>query len=340
MNEFIEKLIRREDLSQDEAIRLMGAIMSGDLSEAQIAAVLIALRAKGETVSEIAGFVSTMREKAVSIRPSRDGLVDTCGTGGDGAHTFNISTATAIVAAGAGVGVAKHGNRAVSSKCGSADVLEAMGVTLDVSPEAVAEIIDRVGIGFMFAPQHHPAMKHVAPVRRELGIRTVFNLLGPLTNPAGVKRQLVGVFDPTLTETVAAVLQSLGSEKVYAVHGADGTDEVSITGETKVSALDGGELRTFTFTPESVGLPRAAAAELAGGDAAANARSIEEILEGAPGGRRDAVVVNAAFVIDVAGAAGTIEEGVHLARRSIDTGAATNVLESLRATSAELARRE
>lgn len=337
MKRYIEKLICREDLTQVEAMSLMDSIMCGDVSEAQIAAILIGLRAKGETVPEIAGFVAAMRARAVGVRPRRNGLVDTCGTGGDGAHTFNISTATALVAAGAGVGVAKHGNRAVSSRCGSADVLEALGVALTVSPEVVAEVIDRVGIGFMFAPHHHPAMKHVAPVRRELGIRTVFNLLGPMTNPAGVKRQLVGVFDPALTDIVAAVLQTLGSERVYVVHGADGTDEVSITGETKVSALENGAVRTFTFTPESVGIERAAVADLEGGDAHANARAITDLLEGAPGPKRDAVLVNAAFVIDVAGKADSIEEGLERARQSIDGGGAREVLESLRRVSAELA---
>jgi anthranilate phosphoribosyltransferase len=340
MKAAIEKLLRREDLSQDEATTLMGSVMSGELSQVQIAAILTGLRAKGETVEEIAGFVSAMRDHAVTIRPQRNTLVDTCGTGGDGSHTFNISTATALVAAGAGAAVAKHGNRAVSSRCGSADVLEALGVSIDVAPGSVAELIDTVGFGFMFAPHHHPAMKHVAPVRRELGIRTVFNLLGPMTNPAGVKRQLVGVFDSSLTEVVAEVLRSLGSERVYVVHGADGSDEVSIGGETTVSFLDeAGGIRTFQFNPESVGIERADTAELAGGDAAHNAGIVETILGGAPGPRRDAVVLNAAFVIDAAGIASTIEEGVAVARESIDSGAALRVLNELRRTSALLARK-
>jgi len=334
--ELIEKLIRREDLSQGEAMGLMDSIMTGELSDAQIAGVLIGLRAKGETVAEIAGFVSTMREKAIRVEPKRDGLVDTCGTGGDGAGTFNVSTATALVAAGAGVCVAKHGNRAVSSRCGSADVLEALGVPL-LAPERVAESIDRVGIGFMFAPHHHPATRHVAAVRRELGIRTVFNLLGPMTNPAGVRRQLVGVFSPDLTETVARVLCELGSEKVYVVHGSDGSDEVTITGETRVSALDDGRVRTFTFQPESVGLRRATNGALAGGSAAENARAIRDVLEGVPGPKRDAVVLNAAFVIDAAGLAGTLQEGAEMAAESIDSGRAKDVLHSLRRVSAELA---
>lgn len=334
--ELIEKLIRREDLSQGEAMGLMDSIMTGALSDAQIAGVLIGLRAKGETVAEIAGFVSKMREKAIRVEPKRDGLVDTCGTGGDGAGTFNVSTATALVAAGAGVCVAKHGNRAVSSRCGSADVLEALGVPL-LAPERVAESIDRVGIGFMFAPHHHPATRHVAAVRRELGIRTVFNLLGPMTNPAGVRRQLVGVFDPDLTETVARVLHELGSEKVYVVHGSDGSDEVTIAGETRVSALDGGRVRTFTFQPESVGLRRATNGALAGGSAAENARAIRDVLEGVPGPKRDAVVLNSAFVIDAAGLAGTLQEGAEMAAESIDSGRARDVLHSLRSVSAELA---
>ena len=332
----LERLLRREDLAYDDARALMQVIVSGELSEAQIAAVLIALRAKGETVDEIAGFVSVLRDKAIRVTPARDGLVDTCGTGGDGTHTFNISTAAAIVAAGAGVGIAKHGNRALSSKCGSSDVLDALGVRT-VAPERVAEVIDRIGIGFMFAPAHHPALKHAAGVRRDLGVRTVFNLLGPMANPAFVKRQLVGVFAPALTETVARVLASLGSEKVYVVHGSDGSDEVTIAGETRVTVLDEGRIETFTFAPESVGIERANARALTGGTPDENAQTIVAILDGARGTKRDAVVLNAGFVIAVAGRANTIGDGVALAAASIDDGSAKDVLERLRATTRELA---
>jgi anthranilate phosphoribosyltransferase len=334
--DLIEKLVRGKDLTRSEASGLMDSIMSGHLSDARIAAVLVALRAKNETVDEIAGFVAAMRERAVRVRPSRNGLVDTCGTGGDGAHTFNVSTAAALVAAGAGVNIAKHGNRAVSSRCGSADVLEALGIPI-VAPERVAEVIDRVGIGFMFAPHHHPATKHVAGVRRELGIRTVFNILGPMTNPAGVRRQLVGVFDPALTETVACVLHELGSEKVYVVHGLDGTDEVSLCAETRVSALDRGSVRTFTFSPEAVGMKRATNGAVKGGSPAENARTIRDILDGVAGPRRDAVVLNAAFVIDAAGHSDSIEHGARLAEHSIDSGRARAVLDALCAAASELA---
>lgn len=336
MKATIEKLLRREHLSRDEATALMSAIVSGDVSEAQIAAVLIALRAKGETVDEIAGFVSVLRDKAIRVTPARDALVDTCGTGGDGTHTFNISTAAAIVAAGAGVGIAKHGNRALSSKCGSSDVLEALGVR-SVAPERVADVIDRTGIGFMFAPAHHPALKHAAGVRRDLGVRTVFNLLGPMANPAFVKRQLVGVFDPALTETVAHVLASLGSEKVYVVHGSDGSDEVTVAGETRVSVLEDGRVETFTFVPESVGIERANAHALIGSTPEENAKTIIAILDGARGAKRDAVVLNAGFVIAVSGVAGTIADGVAMAAASIDEGRAKDTLERLRATTREFA---
>jgi anthranilate phosphoribosyltransferase len=336
MRAVLEKLLRREDLPHDEARALMEAIVSGGVSETQIAAVLIALRAKGETVDEIAGFVAVLRDKAIRVTPTRNGLVDTCGTGGDGTHTFNISTAAAIVAAGAGVTVAKHGNRALSSKCGSSDVLEALGVRM-VAPERVADVIDRTGIGFMFAPAHHPALKHAAGVRRDLGVRTVFNLLGPMANPAFVKRQLVGVFDPALTETVAHVLGTLGAEKVYVVHGSDGSDEVTVAGDTRVSVLDDGRVTTFSFAPESVGIERANARALTGGTPDENAQTIVAILEGARGARRDAVVLNAGFVIAVAGHADSVADGVKIAAASIDEGRARDVLERLRAVTNELA---
>jgi anthranilate phosphoribosyltransferase len=335
IRETIEKLLRHEDLSRDEAARLMDAIVSGRLTDTQIAGVAIALRAKGETVDEIAGFVTTLRERALRVTPTCNTLVDTCGTGGDGTHTFNISTAAAFVAAGAGVHIAKHGNRALSSRCGSTDVLEALGIQ-SVPPERVAEVIDRAGIGFMFAPAHHPALRHAANARRELGVRTVFNLLGPMANPAFVKRQLVGVFDPAHTETVARVLASLGSEHVYVVHGSDGSDEVTIAGETRVTTLRDGWITTATFTPESVGLARANPKTLTGGTPEENAATILAILHGAVGARRDAVVLNAAFVICAGGRAQTIEEGVQAAADSIDSGRARAVIDTLRAVTAGL----
>jgi anthranilate phosphoribosyltransferase len=325
----LENLLKRRNLTREEASVLMDAIVSGELSDAQIAAVIVALRAKGETVEEIAGFVSSLRDKVIRVTAARDGLVDTCGTGGDGTHTFNISTAAALVAAGAGVGIAKHGNRALSSQCGSADVLDALGIE-NVAPDRVSDVIDRAGIGFMFAPAHHPALKHAAAARKALGVRTVFNLLGPLANPAFVRRQLVGVFDPNLTETVARVLHSLGSERVFVVHGSDGSDEVTVAGETRVTSLHDGVINTFTFVPESVGISRAKTEELRGGSPAENAASISSILDGNKGPRRDAVVLNAGFVIAVAGRAESIQDGVIMAAESIDNGRARAVLDNLR----------
>jgi len=335
IRETLESLLKRRDLSRDEAAALMEAIVSGEMSDAQIAAVAVLLRAKGETIDEIAGFVSVLRERTVRVTPSRDGLVDTCGTGGDGTQTFNISTAAALVAAGAGVGIAKHGNRALSSQCGSADVLEALGIQ-PLAPERVGECIERAGIGFMFAPAHHPGLKHAGPARRALGVRTVFNLLGPLVNPAFVRRQLIGVFDPDLTETVAGVLRELGSERVFVVHGCDGSDEVTIAGETRVTSLHDGCIDTFTFTPEAVGISRADAGALRGGTPSENAASITAILEGARGPRRDAVVLNAAFAIAVAGRSESIQDGVALATQSIDSGHARAVLDNLRTITARL----
>ncbi|MCK4546831.1 MAG: anthranilate phosphoribosyltransferase [Candidatus Eisenbacteria sp.] len=335
---FLEKLIGNEDLSVGEARDLMSAIMAGGLKEAQTAAILTALRMKGETVDEIAAFAAVMREHAVRIFPKRRGLVDTCGTGGDARRTFNISTATALVAAAMGIPVAKHGNRAVSSRCGSADVLEALGVNIRLCPESVAELIDRVGIGFMFAPQHHPAMKHAAPVRKKMGVRTVFNVLGPLTNPAGVRLQLIGVFRKELTEVLCRVLGVMGSERAFVVHGLDGVDEVSISAETQISALQGGAIRTFRFAPEDVGIRRAAISEIEGGSPDENAAHIRRILGGAEGPRTDAVLLNAAFVGVLAGRASSVDEGVCIAREAIESGKAVDLLDRLRKTSHSLAK--
>ncbi len=333
----IEALINGQDLSFDEAVALMESIMDGALSETRIAAILTALRMKGETVDEIAGFASAMRRKAVRITPARTGMIDTCGTGGDARHTFNVSTAAALVTAALGIPVAKHGNRAVSSKCGSADVLEALGVNIALQPEQVAALIDRVGIGFLFAPSLHPAMKHAAPVRKELGVRTVFNILGPLTNPAGVERQLTGVFHPDLTERLCKVLRTLGSEKVFIVHGFDGTDEVSISSETRVSALENGRVRTFTFAPEEAGLERAPIEAISGASPEENAGHINDIVDGKGGPRCDAVLLNAGFAAALADRAPDPVEGVALAREAIDSGAAKKLLQSLREVSHELA---
>ncbi len=334
----LNRLLQRDDLDAEEATALMTRIMGGEVSPTRTAAILTALRMKGETVDEIAGFAAAMREAALRITPRARGAVDTCGTGGDGSGTFNISTATALVVAAMGIPVAKHGNRAVSSKCGSADVLEALGVNLDISPEQVSQLVDEVGIGFLFAPHHHPAMRHVMPVRQELGVRTVFNVLGPLTNPAGVKRQLLGVFAPELTGVMCQVLQRLGAERAFVVHGHDGTDEVSITGKTLVAELADGRRREYRFTPEQAGLPRAEPGSLAGGSVEENARRIESILAGAEGPCTDAVLLNAGFVAVLADRADEPAGGVELARETIRSGAGRRLLDALREQSQRLAK--
>lgn len=326
----LNRLVAREDLTRDEAHALMGAIMAGEIEHIRSAAILTALRMKGETVEEISGFVTALRDKAIRVTPKSNGTVDTCGTGGDAQHTFNISTATAFVAAGMGIPVAKHGNRAVSSKCGSSDVLDALGIRSDLSPQAIADLVDRAGIGFMFAPAHHPAMKNVVPVRQQMGIRTVFNLLGPMANPAFVKRQLVGVFDPSLTEVVANTLRALGSEKVFVVHGMEGTDEVSIGGETRVTKLENDSVETVTMTPEDVGIERRDISELGGGNASENAKHIMDVLSGQAGAKHDAVVLNAAYVAVVADKATDLKAGADLARHAIESGAALDRLHALR----------
>lgn len=327
--EVLERIIEGRDLNSGEARSLMLSIMGGELEESRLAAVLTALRMKGETIDEIAGFAAAMREKAVPVTPRSSGLVDTCGTGGDGRHTFNVSTAAALLAAAMGIPVAKHGNRAVSSKCGSADVLEALGVKIDLPPGQVAELIDRVGIGFLFAPNLHPAMKHAMPVRRQLGIRTVFNILGPLTNPAGVKRQLTGVFRADLTETFCRVLLALGTERAFVVHGMDGTDEVSLSGETRVSSLENGIVKTFVFTPEEAGLERADIARIEGALPEENAAQIRSVLSGADGARTDAALLNAGFVATLAGHVPDPAAGVAAARETIRSGRAAELLKSL-----------
>jgi anthranilate phosphoribosyltransferase len=325
----IGRLVDREDLSETEAAEIMGTIMEGNASQAQIGAFLTALRLKGETPVEIAAFAGVMRRYAVTVKPVTGKiLVDTCGTGGDGSRTFNISTTAAFVAAGAGVPVVKHGNRSVSSRCGSADVLAALGVNLSVDPLAQARIVEQAGIAFLFAPQHHPAMRHVMTARQEIGCRTVFNILGPLTNPGGAEAQVLGVYDESLTRTLAEVLRILGLSRAMVVHGS-GLDEITTTGETAVSELYRGAIRNYTINPAAYGTAPAGLADLAGGDADANARIVRDILGGEHGAGRDIVLLNAGAAIYVGGAAGDLREGVELARRSIDSGSARARLDAL-----------
>jgi anthranilate phosphoribosyltransferase len=331
----IARLLDRHDLARDEARAVMDEIMRGEATPAQIGGFLVALRAKGETVAEIAGCAEAMRDHVVAVRPTRTDLVDTAGTGGDGARTLNISTAAGIVAAAAGAAVAKHGNRAVSSASGSADVIEALGFNLELSPERIARSIDLHGFGFMFAPMHHPAMKHAAPVRRELGTRTVFNLLGPLTNPAGVRAQVVGVFSPELARTVADVLAALGTSRAFVVHGAGGVDELSPAGPNLVFEVVGETVSESSLDPADLGIERCDAAELRGSDPASNADAIRRVLGGEEGGRRDAILLNAAAAVVAAGIATDLPEGLELARDAVASGAAAERLEQAAAFSRE-----
>jgi len=327
----IAKAMDGQDLTEIEAEGAMTQIMHGEATPAQIGAFLTALRMKGESVSEIAGCARAMRRSAVPVRPQRkDRLVDTCGTGGDGAGTFNISTTAAFVVAGAGQPVAKHGNRSISSRCGSADVLEALGVNLDLTPDQVAASVDEVGLGFLFAPKLHPAMKHAIGPRRELGVRTIFNVLGPLTNPASASAQVVGVYDPDLTETLARVLGTLGSEAAFVVHGSGGLDELTTTGPNRVSVLHDERVETRTFDPADLDFPRARPPDLRGGDARENAAITREILSGRlNGARRDVVVLNAAAALVAGGEARSLPEGIRLAKHSLDSGSAQRVLDHL-----------
>jgi anthranilate phosphoribosyltransferase len=333
----IAELMDGRDLTQEGARDVMRSIMDGEATPGQIGAFLVALRIKGETADEIAGCAEAMREHVLIVRPARTDLVDTAGTGGDGARTFNISTAAALVAAAAGAGVAKHGNRAVSSSSGSADVLEALGFNLELPPETIARSIDELGFGFLFAPTHHPAMRHAAPVRRELATRTVFNVLGPLTNPAGARAQVVGVYAPELVPTIADVLARLGAERAFVVHGAAGVDELSPAGPNLVCEVADGGVRRREIDPLDLGIDRCAPEELGGGDPADNAETIRRIFSGAEGGKRDAVLLNAAGAIAAGGLARDLGEGVGLAREAIDSGAAGERLEALIAFSQEAA---
>jgi len=331
----IAELMDGRDLSQESARDVMRTIMAGEATPGQIGAFLVALRIKGETADEIAGCAEAMREHVLVVRPARTDLVDTAGTGGDGAGTFNISTAAALVAAAAGAGVAKHGNRAVSSSSGSADVLEALGFNLELPPETIARSIDELGFGFLFAPTHHPAMRHAAPVRRELATRTVFNVLGPLTNPAGARAQVVGVYAPELVPTIAEVLARLGAERAFVVHGAAGVDELSPAGPNLVCEVADGQVRRREIDPLDLGIERCAPADLGGGDPADNAETIRRIFSGADGGKRDAVLLNAAGAIAAGGLASDLAEGVGFAREAVDSGAAGERLEALIAFSRE-----
>ena len=346
ITEAVRALTERRDLSRIEAAGAMEAIMSGAATDVQIAAFLTALRMKGETVEELIGFGQVMRQKVVKVKTRADGvvsatgtdrevLIDTAGTGGDASGTFNVSTATAFVVAGAGLKVAKHGNRSLSSLCGSADVVEALGIVIELSPVKIARCVEEVGIGFLYAPLLHTAMKHVMTARREMGIRTVFNMLGPLTNPARANAQVIGVYAEALTEPLARVLAELGTLRAFVVHGADGLDEISNTGPSRVSEVHEGVVRTSTVRPEDFGLPRASIEDLRGGDRAENARIIREILGGEGSPRRDIVLMNAAAALVVGGAAQDLKDGVAMAARSIDSGAALKRLDDL----IELSRR-
>jgi anthranilate phosphoribosyltransferase len=332
----ISKLLDGSQLARAEARAVMDEIMRGEATPAQIGGFLIALRAKGETPDEITGCAEAMRDHVLAVRPSRDDLVDTAGTGGDGAHTINISTAAALVAAAAGAAVAKHGNRAVSSACGSADVLEALGFTLELEPQRIAKSIDELGFGFLFAPSHHPAMRHAAAVRKELATRTVFNVLGPLTNPAGARAQVVGVYSPELVRTIAEVLRRLGARRAYVVHGGGGIDELSPVGPNLVAEVVNGRVVERRLDPEAeLGIPRCSIDELRGGSPAENAQAIREVFAGKNGGRRDAILLNAAGAIAASGHAADLREGLEVARRTIDSGAAGERLELLIAFSRE-----
>jgi len=325
----LSQLLDGHDLSREEARGVMGVVMAGEATPAQIAGFLVALRAKGETADEIAGCAEAMREHVLAVHPTRHDLVDTAGTGGDGARTFNISTAAALVAAAAGAGVAKHGNRAVSSASGSADVLEALGFQLELPPERIARSIDELGFGFLFAPSHHPAMRHAAPVRRELAARTVFNVLGPLTNPAGARSQVVGVYSEGLVRTIADVLASLGARRAFVVHGAHGIDELSPAGPNLVCEVVEGRVVERTIDPVELGVPRCDQAELAGGSPQQNAETIRDVFAGANGGRRSAILLNAAGAVAAGGLASDLREGLELAREALDSGAAGERLEQL-----------
>src|SRR4051794_32580926 len=335
LTQAIDRLASGEDLSGEEAAAVLAEIMEGNATEVQTAAVLIALRTKGETVEEIAGLATTMRRFATPVDAGRDDLIDTAGTGG-GPQTFNVSTTAALIAAGAGCAVAKHGNRSATSLSGSADVLEALGVRIDLRPEAVAQCIREAGFGFMFAPAHHGATRHVIPVRKELAVRTIFNFLGPLTNPAGAARQVIGVSDARFLPTIAGAVAELGAVKALVVTSEDGLDELSVSGATHVFEVDRGEVRDTTITPADVGLPQSSFEDVRGGLPAANADTVRRVFAGEPGLRRDLAALNAGAAIYVAGRAETLEHGVREAEAALDDGRAARALETLVALTQEL----
>jgi anthranilate phosphoribosyltransferase len=330
----LEKLLRRQDLTVDEAAAAMEEIMEGRAASSQIAGLLIALAMKGERPAEVVGFARTMRARSTKLSRAFAPVFDTCGTGGDRAHTFNVSTVAALVLAACGLRVAKHGNRSVSSRCGSADLFEALGVNVAADPQTVERCLEHAGIAFFFAPTFHPSMRHAGPTRRELGVRTAFNLLGPLTNPAHATHQLVGVPRPELTELVARSLAMLGTERAWVVHGADGLDEISTTGYTKVSECRSGQVNTFYLHPSDLGLPKSASDDLRGGDAARNAEIARDVLAGHPGAPRDIVLLNAAASLLIAGKVVRLQDGLAMAADALDSGRAAAVLDDLRRLSA------
>ncbi|MGJ4950446.1 anthranilate phosphoribosyltransferase [Bradyrhizobium sp. HKCCYLS20291] len=332
LKSIIGKVATGAVLSREEAAAAFDSMMSGEATPSQMGALLMALRVRGETVDEITGAVSVMRAKMLRV-DAPPTAVDIVGTGGDGSGSVNVSTCASFIVAGAGVPVAKHGNRALSSRSGAADVLAALGVKIDLKPDQVGRCVHEAGIGFMFAPAHHPAMKNVGPTRVELATRTIFNLLGPLSNPASVKRQMVGVFSRQWVEPLAQVLKNLGSEAAWVVHGSDGLDEITVTGPTFVAALENGQIRTFEITPEDAGLGRSSGDGLKGGDAAANAVALQSVLDGMPSPYRDVALLNAAAALMVAGRAKTLQEGVAIGRDALDSGAAAARLKQLIAVS-------
>ena len=330
VSQTLEALLNKQDLSHEAMLATMSQVMAGELTPAQVAGFIIALRAKGETVTEISAAAMVMRGLSTKVTITDTAhLVDTCGTGGDGIQTFNVSTVSAFIAAAAGAKVAKHGGRSISSTCGSADVLEVLGVNVNLTPEQVASCVNTIGIGFMFAPNHHSAMKHAAPVRRELGVRTLFNLLGPLTNPANAKNQVMGVFERSLTTKLAQVLQMLGSKHVMVVHGADGMDEISFTGDTFVAELKDGVVREYVLNPTQFGMPLHALADIQVKDATASKAMILKVLNGEKGAARDIVLLNAGAAIYVAGLASSLQAGITQAASVIDTGMALTKLNDL-----------
>lgn len=328
LKEFISKVADKQSLTESEMAYAMGIIMDGKATPAQIASFITALRMKGETVEEITGAARIMRERALRVRCSAPVIIDTCGTGGDGTHTFNISTLAALISVGAGLTVAKHGNRSVSSKCGSADVLKELGVNIEAPLPVIEECLEKIGIAFLFAPNLHTAMKYAIGPRREIGIRTVFNILGPLTNPAFTNAQVVGVYSPDLTETIAQVLGKLGNRKAMVVHG-DGLDEITLCGETKISEYIDGEVKTFKIRPEDFGFRKCSIEDLKGGDPSVNAQIMISLLKGEKGPRRDITLLNAGAALYIGGKVRNIEEGIKLAAEIIDSGAALNKLNQL-----------